>query len=88
MDLNIHMYTRVQAIELYVEAAYEYRDDIAAVRNNVQNFHDLIAGQSAAQVLQLSHRRLTSEDFRTLVYRVVARLWTVELRNVQPPPAI
>ena len=87
MVLNIHMYTRVQALELYVEAAYEYRENVAIVRSNVQTFTDLIAGQPAAQVLQHSYRRLSPEDFRTLVYRIVARLWAEELRNIRPTPA-
>ena len=87
MVLNIHMYTRVKALELYVEAAYEYRENVAIVRSNVQTFTDLIASQSAAQVLQHSYRRLSPEDFRTLVYRIVARLWAEELRNIRPTPA-
>ena len=87
MVLNIHMFTRVQALELYVEAAYEYREAVATVRGNVQDFNDLIAGQSAAQVLHLSYRRLSSEDFRTLVYRIVARLWAEELRSSRTPLA-
>ena len=87
MVLNIHTYTRVQALDLYVEAAYAAGEDTATARARIQDFTDLLAGQSAAQVLQHSYRRLSSGEFRTLLYRVVARLWTEELRNHRTPLA-
>ena len=79
MALNIHTFTRVQALELYVEEAYSTGDDRDETRARIQEYTDLLAGQTAAQVLQHSYRRFSSGEFRTLLYRVVARLWAEEL---------
>ena len=73
------MFTRVQALELYVEEAYSTGGDPIEARSRVQEFTDLLAGQTAAQVLQHSFQRFSSGEFRTLLYRVVARLWAEEL---------
>ena len=81
MVLNIHMFTRVQALDLYVEEAYSTGGDRVEARARVQEFTDLLAGQTAAQVLQHSYQRFSSGEFRTLLYRVVARLWAEELRD-------
>jgi hypothetical protein len=88
MVLNIHMFTRVQALEIYAEEQYASGGDQGEARARVQEFTDLIAGQSAAQVLQHSYRRFSTGEFRTLLYRIVARLWTEELSGLrsQYPP--
>ena len=84
MVLNIHMFTRVQALEIYAEDQYASGGNQGEARARVQEFTDLIAGQSAALVLQHSYRRLPTEEFRTLLYRIVARLWTEELSGLRP----
>ena len=84
MVLNIHMFTRVQALEIYAEDQYANGGNQGEARARVQEFTDLIAGQSAALVLQHSYRRLPAEECRTLLYRIVARLWTEELSGLHP----
>ena len=81
MEMSIHVYTRINALELFGEAEYGSREDTATIRGNIQAFTDQLQGQTAAQTLHISYRRLSPGDFRTLVYRVVARLWAEELRN-------
>ena len=80
MEMSIHTYTRINALELYSEAEYGTREDTATSRGNIQAFTDQLQGQTAAQTLHISYGQLSPAEFRTLVYRVVARLWSEELR--------
>ena len=81
MEMSIHVYTRVNALELFGEAEYGSGADTATIRGNIQAFTDQLQGRTAAQTLHISYRRLVPEDFRTLVNRIVARIWAEELRR-------